>query len=226
MKRLFVLRPEPGASATVEAARAEGLDAVPMPLFRIEPVAWEAPEAGGFDAVLLTSANGVRHAGDQLLQLRGLKAYCVGKATAAAARGAGFGAAAVGEAGVERLLASIAPDERLLHLAGEDRTDVADEDGRLTVLTVYRAVELPPPAGIEAVQGAVVTLHSARAARRFAALVDACGINRSRIAVAAISETVLNEAAKGWAQAEAADTPTSPSLLALARSMCNKPAQS
>ena len=46
MRRVLVLRPEPGASATVERARQRGLDAVAMPLFEIEPVAWEAPEAG------------------------------------------------------------------------------------------------------------------------------------------------------------------------------------
>ena len=33
MKRVLVLRPEPGASATVERARALGLDAVAVPLF-------------------------------------------------------------------------------------------------------------------------------------------------------------------------------------------------
>ena len=44
MRRLLVLRPEPGASATVERARALGLDAVAMPLFEVEPVAWDAPD--------------------------------------------------------------------------------------------------------------------------------------------------------------------------------------
>ena len=45
MKRLVVLRPEPGASETVERARAIGLDALRMPLFEIEPVLWDAPDA-------------------------------------------------------------------------------------------------------------------------------------------------------------------------------------
>ena len=40
MRRVLVLRPEPGASATVERARRLGLDAVAIPLFEIEPVAW------------------------------------------------------------------------------------------------------------------------------------------------------------------------------------------
>ena len=62
MRRVLVLRPEPGAAATVKRARARGLDAVAIPLFEIEPLAWEAPPAGGFDGLLLTSANAVRHA--------------------------------------------------------------------------------------------------------------------------------------------------------------------
>ena len=104
MRRLIVLRPEPGASATVERARALGLDAVAIPLFRIEPIAWTAPDAGQFEGLLLTSARGVRHGGDQLERLRGLPVYVVGEATAEVARAAGFDIASQGEAGVDRLL--------------------------------------------------------------------------------------------------------------------------
>ena len=76
MRRVLVLRPEPGASATVERARERGLDAVAIPLFEIEPLAWEAPEAGSFDGLLLTSANAVRHGGEGLASLRGLQGLC------------------------------------------------------------------------------------------------------------------------------------------------------
>ncbi len=41
MRRLFILRPEPGASATVREAAELGLDAVAMPLFSVEPLDWE-----------------------------------------------------------------------------------------------------------------------------------------------------------------------------------------
>ena len=63
MSALLVLRPEPGASATVERARELGLDAVAVPLFEIEAMDWDAPEPGGFDGLLLTSANAVRCGG-------------------------------------------------------------------------------------------------------------------------------------------------------------------
>ena len=45
MRRVLVLRPEPGASATVERARARGLDAFAVPLFAIEPLDWDVPQS-------------------------------------------------------------------------------------------------------------------------------------------------------------------------------------
>src|SRR5438309_6901935 len=104
MTRVLVLRPEPGATATVEKARAMGFDAAAVPLFDIEPIAWKAPETGSVDGLLLTSANAVRFGGEALHSMRGLKVYAVGDATAEAAREAGFDIAASGDAGVDRLL--------------------------------------------------------------------------------------------------------------------------
>src|SRR5213079_312863 len=99
MTRVLVLRPEPGASATVEKARERGLDAIAVPLFAVEPLAWQAPEPIGFDGLLLTSGNAVRHGGEGLQALRRLKVYAVGEATAEAARVAGFNVAATAAAG-------------------------------------------------------------------------------------------------------------------------------
>ena len=64
MKRLLVLRPEPGASATAAKARALGLEPIAIPLFKTEAVEWEAPEASAFDGLLLTSANAIRCGGE------------------------------------------------------------------------------------------------------------------------------------------------------------------
>src|SRR4051812_49891863 len=126
MTRLLVLRPQPGADATLGKARALGLDTVAVPLFEIEPVEWQAPQAAGFDGLLLTSANAVRFGGEGLGELRGLKVYAVGEATAEAARAAGFDVAAVGDGGVDRLLGPIEPDLRLLHLCGAGRHETPD----------------------------------------------------------------------------------------------------
>ena len=218
MTRLLVLRPQPGADETVERARELGLDAVAIPLFEIEPVEWEAPEPGGFDGLLLTSANAVRIGGDQLSALRGLKAYAVGEATAMAARDAGFDIAATGDSGVDRLLGSIEPDLKLLHLCGADRREPAHAKQSITAITVYRATPVEAP-NLSAAEGSVALIHSPRAARRFAELVG----QRETIAIAAISDTAADAAGSGWRTVESAEQPTDEALLALAARLCDKP---
>jgi len=216
MTRVLVLRPEPGASATVARARERGLDAVAVPLFEIEPVAWDAPEAGGFDGLLLTSANAVRCAGDQIEKLRGLKAYAVGDASAEAARDARFDIATTGDSGVDRLLASIEADLKLLHLCGEDRRQPEQARQSITPLVVYRsrAIESPRLA-IDA--GTVALIHSPRAGQRFAELAP----DRGSVAIAAISPAAAEAAGDGWKSMAVADEPSDEALLALAASLCN-----
>ena len=218
MARLLVLRPEPGASATAARARALGLDAFAIPLFAIEPVKWEAPEAGGFDGLLLTSASAVRCAGEQLQELRGLRAYAVGDATAAAARDAGFDIGSAGEAGVDRLLDSIEPDLRLLHLCGEDRRVPDDARQEITPVVVYRANEIENP-DLGIAPGSVALIHSPRAGARFAELVSA----RAEVAIAAISAAAAEAAGGGWKSVDVADRPSDEALLALAARLCNNP---
>ena len=222
MRRLIVLRPEPGASETVERAQAIGLDAQAMPLFTVEPVEWQAPDAAPFDGLLLTSANAIRYGGEQLNDLRGLPAHAVGEATAAAAREAGFDVRSVGDSGVERLLASIAPELRLLHLCGQHRTDV-DARQDIEPLPVYRSGELPMPDGLEGAAGCTIALHSPRAGRRFAELCSEARLDRSSIRLAAISEAALAAAGSGWERAKAADRPSDEALLAVAARLCEKP---
>lgn len=219
MRRLFILRPEPGARASIERARALGLDAVAAPLFRIEPVEWRAPEAAGFDGLLLTSANAVLHAGEQLGELRGLKAYAVGEATAAAAREAGFDIAATGDSGVDRLLGSIEADLRLLHLAGEDRRVPRHARQAITVVPVYRAVGLEAPNGLDLLAGQVAAVHSPRAGQRLAELVDAA--ERASVGIACISSAAADAAGDGWQDKAVADEPTDAALLALAARLCD-----
>ena len=218
MARLLVLRPEPGASATAARARALGLDAFAIPLFAIEPVKWEAPEAGGFDGLLLTSGSAVRCAGEQLQELRGLRAYAVGDATAAAARDAGFDIGSAGEAGVDRLLDSIEPDLRLLHLCGEDRRVPDDAGQEVTPVVVYRANEIENP-DLGIAPGSVALIHSPRAGARFADLVS----GPEEVAIAAISAAAAEAAGGGWKSVDVADRPNDEALLALAARLCNNP---
>jgi uroporphyrinogen-III synthase len=218
MTRVLVLRPEPGASATVERARALGLDAVAAPLFEIEPVDWEAPEAIRFDGLLLTSANAVRFGGDQLETLRGLKVYAVGEATAAAARDAGFDIAATGDDGVDRLLGSIEAGLKLLHLCGTERRAPQNARQSITAVVVYRSEETDAPDPLLAHES-VALIHSPLAGQRFSEIIG----SRSSIGIVAISNAAADALGPGWKWVEIADRPSDEALLALAARLCNKP---
>jgi uroporphyrinogen-III synthase len=218
MTWLLVLRPEPGASSTVEKARALGLDAVAVPLFEIDPVEWQTPDPGKFDGLLLTSANAVRYAGDQLRELSSLKVYAVGEASAKAAHDAGFDVAATGKLGVDRLLSSIAGDLKLLHLCGAGRREPERPRQCLTPLVVYRSRPIEA-SGVPSASGGVALVHSPAAGRRFAQLVE----DRSAVTIAAISPAAANAVGGGWKTVEAAAEPSDEALLALAARLCNNP---
>lgn len=219
MTRVVVLRPEPGASETVARAAERGLDAVSVPLFQIEPIEWRVPDAGQFDALLLTSANAVRFGGPGLTALRDLPVRAVGEATAAAARDAGFDVAAVGDAGAAQLIASLDPKLRLLHIAGEHRAALSRP---MTILAVYRSRLVEPPEGLSQAERAVVLVHSPRAGRAFADAADRLGLDRTSIRLAAISTAASEAAGTGWARIESAERPTDEALLALAQRLCDK----
>ena len=216
MRRLLVLRPEPGASTTVARARERGFEAIAIPLFNVAPLDWHAPDAGEFDGLLLTSANAVRQGGELLSKFRGLPVYAVGEATADAAREAGFDIAATGDAGIDRLLDSIERELNLLHLCGDDKRQAAEARQRIVAIPVYRSSPIAQP-DLSAAHGAVALIHSPRASRRFAELVQ----DRRSIAIAAISSEAAEAAGARWEAVEAAEAPTDDALLALAARLCN-----
>lgn len=215
MRKLLLLRPEPGLSASAERARAMGLDVMTCPLFRVEPVEWAAPDPSEYDALLMTSANAVRHGGKGLAALKTLPVHAVGAATAAAARDAGFQVETVGSGNSTELLASLPASLRLLHLAGEDRTGV--ENGHhIDVRLVYQSVPIEAPE-LPALDGLTAAVHSPRAGARLAQLAD----SRSRTAIAAISATAAAACGDGWERVEVAERPDDSSLLALASMLCH-----
>jgi uroporphyrinogen-III synthase len=221
MTRLIVLRPEPGASETLERARRRGLEALSVPLFEVEPVPWKAPDPGRLDALLLTSANAVRHGGKQLEELRGLPIHAVGDATASCARDAGFEIRTIGGGGVDALLASLPADLTLLHLCGEHRREPADPRQAITSLVVYRAKEVVAP-DVRAVEHGIVLIHSPRAGRRFAELVDRAALDRTTITIAAISRAAADAVGGCWRAIAAVDRPDDEALLTLAERLGNK----
>jgi len=217
MRRVLVLRPEPGASTTVARAKALGLNAGAAPLFEIEPIAWNAPEASAFDGLLLTSANAVRHGGPQMSLLSELPVYAVGEATAETARDAGLTIAATGDRGVDALLNSIGPDLRLLHLCAEEKRDPSGATQQIAAIPIYRAKTLETD--LSGIEGAVALIHSPRAGRRLAELVH----DRGSIVIGAISAAAAEAVGGGWQSVRAADQPTDDALLALAARLCNNP---
>jgi uroporphyrinogen-III synthase len=223
---ILVLRPEPGASTTLATAQALGLDAHAFPLFAIRPLAWEPPPRTQVDAVLLGSANALRHGGAALGAYAGLPAYAVGETTAEAAREAGFVVAATGRGGLQPLLSALAPEHRrLLRLAGRERVELAIPAGvTITTREVYAAEPLPlPPALIDLLRRPVLALlHSGEAALRFTEICAAAAIDRRTVRLAAIGERVAARAGSGWGDVQCAASPEDAALLALAMRMCQE----
>lgn len=211
--RLLVLRPEPGASETAARARQLGLEPVVAPLFAIRPEPGPPVEADRFDAVLLTSANGARHAPPGLTRL---PCFAVGERTETAARAAGFVDVRAGPSDGEAAAAMMAAAgiRRALHLCGRDHVALR----RPGVVIERRVVYAAEPLAREPFDGpAVAMIHSARAGALFAGLAP----DRSRIAVAAISAAAAAAAGEGWAAKAVAAAPRDEALLELAAKLCN-----
>ncbi|MEO7815144.1 MAG: uroporphyrinogen-III synthase [Sphingomicrobium sp.] len=207
-----MLRPEPGASATLARAKEAGLDAVAIPLFEVAAVAWSAPAASDYDALLLTSANAALHGGPKLATLGGLPTYCVGEATATAARAAGLQVVATGDGDGGALLAQIPRGLKLLHLTGVHHQIIPMADQ----IAVYASRAIDPPPALDVLNGAVALIHSARAGERLGELVR----HRGSITIAAISRAAAQACGDGWRAVEASETPTDGALLALASELC------
>lgn len=224
-RRIFAIRPEPGLSATIAAGRAAELEIEGCPLFEIRPVSWDAPEPDDIDALLIGSANAVRHGGPELAAFVGKPAFAVGKVTAQALKAAGFPVAAVGKGGLQPLLDALAGRNlRLLRLSGEEHVPIEVPAG-ITLITriAYDVVPLPMPPELTAAlaAGGVTLLHSGAAARHFAAEYDRAGLNRTAMKLAALGPRIADAAGGGWREVRSAAAPREAALLALALDMCH-----
>ena len=223
-RQLALLRPEPGWTASAATAREAGLEVIGHPLFEAAAVAWGLPESQ-FDALLIGSAAAFRHGGPQLAELGHLPVHAVGAATAEAARAAGFEVSVVGEGGLQRVLDTIAiAPVRYLRLGGKERVPLAPLPGQtIEERAVYRMRPLPlaPDFATQLSTGQpIVALHSAAAARQFAAEIDRLGLSRGQLFLLALGPRIAKAAGLGWAALHIADSPDDAALLAKAAALC------
>lgn len=199
---VLVLRPEPGAAHTAALLAGRGLEPILYPLFAVEPLAWELPRDRPFDALLLTSANAVRHAGAGLADMHRLPCYCVGEATAKAACEAGFADVRVGGGDAATTIPLLVRDGRsgVLHPCGEDVRPFDALGLSVERLPVYRSAAIGDGASLKALTiaraPAVAMVHSPRAGERLDALL--CADVRAPIAIVAISQATADACGSGW----------------------------
>lgn len=223
---VIVIRPEPGNGATVAAGLALGLPMHGHPLSAVRPLPWTGPAPEDVDALLLGSANALRHSGAQLAPYRGKPALCVGAATADAARAAGLRVAAVGSGGLQALLdAQSACPARLLRLGGRSHVPVEPPPGvAIDVVAVYDV--LPQPLGPDLHtmlrHPCTILLHSADAAAHLAAEFTRTGLPRGPVMLASLGPRISAAAGGGWRRVADAPRPNDAALLALAAQLCHE----
>lgn len=231
--RALITRPRDDAAALADALRTRGIEPVIEPMLIIEPIDGTAPDLDGVQAVLFTSANGVRAFAAASPELD-LPAYAVGEASARAATEAGFArvASAGGDAAALADLAVHALDPAagaLLHASGADTAGNLQGTLEAAGFTVRRAVlyraaaatALTPETAALLRDGgiALALFFSPRTAETFvmlagkAGVTDACG----RISAVCLSQAVAARLASvRWRDVEIAATPDTPALLAAA----------
>lgn len=220
MKPLLVLRPQPGADETAQRAVAQGLAPLVIPMFEVQAVPWSVDPTIPYDAVFITSSNGLQFIDNSLNQLNKLPILCVGQATAEAALRAGLRDITTGSDGAAALadLAAALGYHHLLWLAGEPHTPISHPDLIFDVKIVYKTVELDIDAQVREVakQPLIALVHSPRAARRFAGL----AAERAHIDLVAISEKAAIAAGPGWASVHWPDAPSDGAMLEIAAPLC------
>lgn len=206
---ILLTRPQAAAERFAVRVRALGGTCVIAPLMRIVPVAHDAARLRAARRLVLTSVHAVPAAGPGA----GRVAFCVGPATAHAARAAGF-QVIEGPGDAARLGPMLAGEEGLLHPHGRHVTAGLPVEG----MVVYDQIAQPlPESGRAALRGGRVVLwplfspRSARLAARALAQVGATA-PVVPLAISAAAETAFGE----WpAPIAVAATPDAEGLLAL-----------
>lgn len=229
--RALITRPQEDAADLAAALTARGIEPLVEPLLQITPRAPVSIDLDQVQALLFTSANGVR-AFAALSPRRDLPAYTVGDGSAAAAKAAGF--TTIESAGGDvNALASLVSDRLspqdgvLFHAAGS--VTAGDLAGKLEGagfqvrrVALYEAVPataLSPETRMNLTLGGIdlVLLFSPRTAITFAQLWREAGApSLERVCAICLSAAVAREVGDlSWRDVFIAERPDLPSLLAL-----------
>jgi uroporphyrinogen-III synthase len=188
--RLLVTRPRDDAEAFAKALRARGHVTIIAPVMEVHIIAGAPIALEGVQAVLATSANGLRALAAGTKR-RDLPIYTVGPQTAEAAHNAGFTAVISAEGDSTALVETVAREADpakgvLLHAAGAETAGrlqhaLQARGFRVETAVLYEAVpiaKLPAEAEGALRNGTAdgVFLFSPRSARIFATLVGDAGL--------------------------------------------------
>ncbi len=226
--RLMITRPREDAEPLARELAALGVSAVIEPLLSIEMSQSDAPDLSGVQALLLTSANGVR-AFVGVSDERRLPVYAVGDASARAAAQAGFENVESASGDVDALTDLVSKklktgDGSLLHIAGSkvagDLAGFLCKAGydyhRVQLYHAARAMALSPE-GVSAIKNATlegVVLYSPRTAESFVDLVGKAGLDCRFLTAFCLSKAVANKArAIDWKKVIVANTPDQAALI-------------
>ncbi|NQU57887.1 MAG: uroporphyrinogen-III synthase [Rhodospirillales bacterium] len=234
--RLMITRPLEDAAPLAEELAGLGIESLVEPLLSIELSETGSPDLSGVQALLLTSANGVR-AYCALASERRLPVYGVGDATARAAKDSGF-ATVISAAGDVASLAALVReklnprDGALVHVAGSkvagDLAGLLGQAGfeyrRVQLYHARKAVALSQLA-INALEGGTVdgvVLFSPRTAESFVDLLRKAGaadLARGLIAFCLSDAVAARAGALAWSQVVVAATPDQAALIKSVKEM-------
>ncbi len=228
--RVLLTRPQEDAQPLAALLRERGVEALIEPLLNVEMVPGPLLDLNGVQALLATSANGVRAFAAREAR-RGLPVYAVGDATARTALEIGFDSVESASGDVEALADLVRrrldpEDGALLHVAGTalagDLAGMVEAAGfgyrRVVLYRAGKADRLSPRA-VRAIRDRDVdgvVLFSPRTAETFVALIaearstDAC---RGLTAFCLSDAVAAKAVAIGWDRIVVADRPDQTALV-------------
>jgi len=230
--RLLITRPTDDAEGLAQALTDRGIETMIEPMMSVADVAGPDPDMTRVQAILITSANGIR-AFARRTRERATKVYAVGDASARTARDLGFRDVASASGDVEALAslvrAELDPGRGALihvagtHVAGNLSRILEDAEFEVRRQVIYEAVaanRLSAEAAAAFATGALdgVLLFSPRTAEIFVNLVTAAGFAGACAALDAycLSQAVAQEAGHlVWRHVFIARDPDQDALLAL-----------